>query len=272
MWEALWSTHQRSTAGTRFYYIRQLMTSQVADESEAIIKHLLEMSRVAGRLRKLCPNGTIKIDDLEIVSLTASLPPSFSSVLSPFERQESARPKDAANAVRDELVTRRNFSNISVMANAVANQVESKYQNSSNSDKKEGKSKERQPRSKCDYCKNFHGGKCHKKEVDELEKKIEDLQTRTGKSQMAIEDPDGTNSDYSETMARSASNFDKVKPGRWNVDSGTTNSLVPVKHIFQLTQHPHCKQRYNESIQQGLSEIPRSRNVINSSSHHRWSG
>lgn len=213
MWEALWSTHQRSTAGTRFYYIRQLMTSQVADESEAIIEHLLEMSRVAGRLRNLCPNGTIKIDNLEIVSLTASLPPSFSSVLSPFERQESARPKDAANAVRDELVTRRNFSNISVMANAVANQVESKYQNSSNSDKKEGKSKERQPRSKCDYCKNFHGGKCHKKEVDELEKKIEDLQTRTGKSQMAIEDPDGTNSDYSETMARSASNFDKVNPG-----------------------------------------------------------
>lgn len=44
MWDALRSTHQRSTAGTRFYYIRKLMTSQVADDPEAIVEHLLEMS------------------------------------------------------------------------------------------------------------------------------------------------------------------------------------------------------------------------------------
>lgn len=207
------------------------MTSQVADDPEAIVEHLLEMSRVAGRLRKLCPNGTIKIDDLEIASLTASLPLTFSSVLSQFERQDSARPKDAANAVRDELVTRKNQSNITVMANAVANRVQSKPQYNSNSEKKDGKGKERPARSKCEYCKNFHGGKCHKKEVDELEKKIEELKTnKVGKSQMAVEDSEGTNSDYSETIARSASNFSHVKPGRWNVDSGTTNCLVPIHH------------------------------------------
>ena len=116
------------------------------------------------------------------------------------------------------------------MANAVANRVETKSQSYSNSERKDGKGRDRAPRSKCEYCKNFHGGKCHKKEVDELEKKIEELKTKTGKSQVAIEDPDDTDSDYSETMARSASNFANSKPGRWNVDSGTTNCLVPVKH------------------------------------------
>lgn len=121
MRESLRSTHQRLTAGTHVYYIRPLMTSQVADESEAITKHLPEMSRVARQLRKLWPNGTIKIYDLEIASLTLSLPCSFSLVLSPFERQDSARPKDAANTVRDELVARNNGSNIPVMATAVAN-------------------------------------------------------------------------------------------------------------------------------------------------------
>lgn len=181
------------------------MTSQVADESEAITKHLPEMSRVARQLRKLWPNGTIKIYDLEIASLTLSLPCSFSLVLSPFERQDSARPKDAANTVRDELVARNNGSNIPVMATAVANWVDSKTQSTLTSEKKDGKWKEKSVRSKGDYCKNFHGWKCHKKEVDKLERKIEELKSgKSSKSQVAIEDLDDTNSKYSETMARLA--------------------------------------------------------------------
>lgn len=231
MWESLRSTHQRSTAGTRFYYIRQMMTCQLADESEAITEHLIEMSRVAGRLRKLCPRGMISIDDLEIASMTASLPSSFSVVLSPFERQEDARPKDAANAVRDELITRKNRSNLQSGSTSSANRADGKSQTFSNSEKKDSKGKERAPRTRCDYCKNYHGGKCHKKEVDELEKQINELKTeKGGKSQVAIEDSDDTTSDYSETMARSAYNCAGSRDGRWNVDSGTTNCLVPTKH------------------------------------------
>lgn len=85
MWESLWLTNQGSTSGTRFYYIRQLITAHVVNEPEVITGHLIKMSRIAVQLRKLCPNGTISIDDLGIESMTASLPSSFSMVLSQFK-------------------------------------------------------------------------------------------------------------------------------------------------------------------------------------------
>ena len=61
MWSALQSTHQRATSGTRYYYIRQLMTTRVEDDFDAILEHLSEMSKVAGRLRKLCKDGKISV-------------------------------------------------------------------------------------------------------------------------------------------------------------------------------------------------------------------
>lgn len=236
MWELLRSTHQRSTAGTRFYYIRQLMTSQVADNHEAITKHLIEMSRVAGRLRKLCPQGTISIDDLEIASMTASLPSSLSVVLSPFKHQDEARPKDAANAVRDELITWKNRANLQSVSSASASRVEGKSKTYSQTERKDGEGKEKSARTRCDYCRNFHGGKCHSREMDELKKEMNELKSgKGGKSQMAVDDSNDTTSDYSDTMARSAYNCKGVKDGRWNVDSGTTNCLVPPKHHLSDT-------------------------------------
>lgn len=237
MWEALKSTHQRSTAGTRFFYIRELMGSRVEDESDAIIQHLISVSKTAGRLRKLCVDGMISIDDLEIASLTASLPSSFAAVLGPFERQELSRPKDAANAVRDELITRRNREHLGVNVSSSANRVKTQHGNNSNtsnsSSPRDYQHKDRSSagRQKCDYCQNFHGGKCHKREIDELQKQITDLRIKApAKSQVAIEDSDDTPSDYSDSVARLAFSALRAGDGRWNVDSGTTNCLVPLDH------------------------------------------
>lgn len=60
-----------------------------------------------------------------------------------------------------------------------------------------------------------------------LLKKVEEI----GKSKLAQEVKDDDTSDYSESMARSATHSQGFKTQskylRWNVDSGTTNSLVP---------------------------------------------
>lgn len=211
------------------------MGSRVEDDPEAINQHLIDMSKTAGRLRKLCPDGKISIDDLEIASLTASLPQSFSVVISPFERHDHARPKDASNAVRDELITRRNRSNTSQLTSSSANWVKSKSttppnkDTSSSSSNKDYQKRDRSTRQRCDYCQNFHGGKCHKKEIDELQKQISDLKVKTpAKSQVAIEDSDATTSDFSDSVARAALSYTTTpRDDRWNVDSGTTNCLVP---------------------------------------------
>lgn len=101
MWKSLESSHLWATSGTKFYYIRQMMVTRVEDDFDAITNHLLKVQKVGGRLQKLCKDGKISVDDLEIASLTTSLPSSYSSVTAPFERMEHSSPKEDTNAVRD---------------------------------------------------------------------------------------------------------------------------------------------------------------------------
>lgn len=78
-----------------------MMVTRVEDDFDAITNHLLKVQKVGGRLQKLCKDGKISVDDLEIASLTTSLPSSYSSVTAPFERMEHSSPKEDTNAVRD---------------------------------------------------------------------------------------------------------------------------------------------------------------------------
>lgn len=64
LWEALWLTHQCSTAGTGFFYISKLMEIRIKDDTDVIIQHLISMSKTAGRPRKFFPDVRISIDDL----------------------------------------------------------------------------------------------------------------------------------------------------------------------------------------------------------------
>lgn len=120
MLSALQST-QRATSGTCYYYIRQLMTTCVEDDFDAILEHLSKISKVEGCLRKLCEDGKLSIDDLEVASLTALLPASYSTVTSSFERQESVTAKDVADAVRNEIITCCNLGEITVFTSSSAN-------------------------------------------------------------------------------------------------------------------------------------------------------
>lgn len=159
------------------------MTTWVEDNFDSILEHLSEMSKVAGRLRKLCKYGKISVDNLEVASLTASLPSTYSTVTSSFKRQDSVNAKAVAAAVREEIVTRRNRGDISIVSSSSANLARITGIKTRSPVPKVQKTKKVE-RTRCDYCKNYHKGRCHKKEMDELKKELETMRTNTAKSQM----------------------------------------------------------------------------------------
>lgn len=92
----------------------------------------------------------------------------------------------------------------------------------------------------CDHCKGLHKtDNCLKKKNDDLAEQMNTLMKKIdamGKAKFVsnVHDNDSGSddiSDYSESMARSAT-ANLTNPSsdrlRWNIDSGTTNSLVPV--------------------------------------------
>ena len=91
---------------------------------------------------------------LEVASLTASLPSTYSTVTSSFERQESVNAKAVADAVRDEIVTRRNRGDISMGSSSSANLVKATGVKTRSSSSNAPKT-EKVERVKCDYCKKL---------------------------------------------------------------------------------------------------------------------
>lgn len=86
------------------------MAMSVTDDDD-ISSHIIEIGTLGSRLRKLCKNGMISIEDVRTASLTASLPKSFTSVTSPFEQREDAKLEDVSKAVKGHIVTRKNRAN-----------------------------------------------------------------------------------------------------------------------------------------------------------------
>ena len=65
-----------------------------------------------------------------------------------------------------------------------------------------------------------------------MRKELESMKNSTAKSQMVVEDSDETVSDYSDTVARSATTGTTITSKRWNCDSGTSSSLTtPSFHL-----------------------------------------
>lgn len=241
MWTALQGRHRQMTSGSRFYLLRTLMSMSVADD-EDISAHIIEIGSVGAKLRKLCKNGSISIEDIQTASLIASLPESFTSVTSPFEQREDVNFDELSRAVKGHVVTRKNRINqssaaASSTANTVTNdptdtrQGRSKQKGKKRPEKTNSESQQQGP-GPCTFCKaKYHDvSSCLQKKNEDLNQKMDTILKKmsAGKSNLACESD--SNSDYSESMARSATSFSRTNKstvGRLNVHSGTSDTLVP---------------------------------------------
>lgn len=187
---------------------------------------------------KSCKKGLISVEDIQTALLIASLPESFTSVTSPFEQREDAWFNNVSKAVKGHVVTRKNRANQSSAAtSSTANAATTDTPDSqSNTSKLKGKGKRRsnkpsadtyQGPGPCTHCK----GKYHDVSTC-LQKKSEDLdnlirQMSSGKTNLACESD--SNSDFSESMARSATSTQHTsnkRIRRLNVDLGTSDTLI----------------------------------------------
>lgn len=119
-------------------------------ENDKILSPIIEIGTIGARLRRLCKNGMILIDDIETASLIASLPESFTAVTSPFEQKEDVTFSDVCVAVKGHVVTRKNRAQQSAAAStsSTANVAKSNMDRSRTSqdapNKAKGKQKSRQ--------------------------------------------------------------------------------------------------------------------------------
>lgn len=107
MWKALSGAHHHVSAGSRYSILRLIMNLKVSDEDN-IIDHLMNINRLGTRLRKLCKDGKISIEDIEVASLTSSLPSSFSGITSRYESLDVVTFKTISDVVREEVLNRKN--------------------------------------------------------------------------------------------------------------------------------------------------------------------
>lgn len=181
----------------------------------------------------------ISLEDIQTASLIASLPESFTSVTSPFEQHEDAKFEDVSKAVKGHIVTHKNranqlLANPSSTANSAKIEPSDSKTNSSgtkNRGKKKNESSYAGP-GPCTHCKGrYHDiSTCMQKKNEDLNQKVDALikQMSSGKANLACDSD--SNSDWSDSLARSAtattcSAVSTTK--RLNVDSGTSNTLVP---------------------------------------------
>lgn len=208
-----------------------------------ISSHIIKIGTVGARLRKLCRNGMISIKDIQTASLISSLPKLFSSVTSPFEQREDAKFDDVCMAVKGHVVTRKNQLHQTTETSSTAHVFKDDNFNSKSdavsSTKNKGKGKKKstiKPLSStpgpCTHCKGkYHDiSSCLQKKNEELNTKLDSIieQISSAKTNLARESD--YNSDFSESMARSAKATIEASTNlakRINVDSGTSNTLVP---------------------------------------------
>lgn len=239
IWAELKHTHMNTSSGSKFYYLRLLMNTSYTN-GEDIGTHLTTISKMATCLRKLCKKGMLSVDDIKNASVISSLPDKFSAVTTHFEQQDVIVNKHLTDAIRASVINTKNRNNSQGLASTeIAMKASGSASTSSHSNYKPS-NKTSKPLPQCGHCKGVHKTtNCLKKQNETLAKQLESLSKKIdamgGKAKFVTEENEDrleneSNSDYSESMARSAVAFQISSMNskiRWNVDSGTTNSLVP---------------------------------------------
>lgn len=190
------------------------MFMSVSNDDE-ISAHIIEIGAVGARLKKLCQNGMILVEDIQTASLIASLPETFSSVTSPFEQREDARFDEVSISVKGYVVMKKNRQHqTSAATSSTANSVRNNnHESKHDSSKFKGKRKKKTNTKSsspiagpCTFCKGkYHDvSTCLQKKNKDLNNKLDSIikHMASGRTNLACESD--SDSDFSESMARSA--------------------------------------------------------------------
>lgn len=199
MWQEPEEAHLLNSLGYHYYYLQMLMALSTP-EKDGIKDHLMQIDTIRTSLNKICVDGKISIDDIEVAALTASLPSTFSLVTSHFKRKSEVRYKEGSNAVWSAAMNNKSCINVSNLAS-----TDHSVKSTSEGEKSKGvnswkKKKDTPPL--CSHCDSPHHSvkRCLKKQNVNLRSTIETLVKKVDaivNAKMAYED----DSDYSDLMA-----------------------------------------------------------------------
>lgn len=254
MWTALSGAHHHISAGSRYYLLRSIMNLKASDDDD-IVDHLMNINRLGSRLRKLCKDGKISIEDIEVASLTSSLPQSYSGVTSRYESLDTVTFKMISDAVREEVLNRKNrntTASISSTAHIARRHYQTSLTSSSNpmsftrhrtQDQRSRPSSTTQQiatsQPTCTHCGSFRhrAETCLSKKLANQNNRIDELVkqlAKPGKAKKATEEVTAVDtgsdlSDFSDAQACSAVGLSVTsrQATRFNFDSGSSNTLVP---------------------------------------------
>lgn len=180
----------------------------------------------------------LSVDDIENASVISSLPEKFSAVTTHFEQQNSIENKQLTDAIRSSVINAKNRAT-SQGISSTANAAKANLSYSSSTNQKLS-NKNQKPLPQCEHCKGVHKtANCLKKQNNNMAEQLAALTKKidalSGKAKFAVDDDEkesneDTLSDFSDSMARYAVAYkasSSTTTVQWNVDSGTTNSLVP---------------------------------------------
>lgn len=250
MWTSLSNAHHHVSAGSRYSLLRSIMNLKVSDEDD-IIDHLMNVNRLGTRLRKLCKDGKITIEDIEVASLTSSLPQSFSGVTSRYESLETVTFKTISDAVQEEVLNQKN-RNVPVFINSTAHSARRYEHNNSHRPRNFDNTRSFDNRPKlststqqvlttqptCTHCGSFRHRveTCLSKNLADQNSRIDALVkqlAKPGNANKATEEnavkEESDLSDFSKAQACTATELSATsqRPDRFNFDSGSSNTLVP---------------------------------------------
>lgn len=247
MWRCLEAAHHHTSAGTQYHLLRSLMGLRIGEEDD-IIDHLLNISKLGTRLRKMCKDSKISVDDIEVAALTSSLPSSFSGVTSRYETQDTVSYKSISDAVREEVLNRKDRAPVPSIvvpssANAASSQSKPWARSNPSSSKPTYPPSQSDRPPPCPHCgsKRHDINNCLTKKISDQGDQISRLMkqmTQTGSGQAKIASTDdqcphndsvSDSSDYSESRACSATAnaTSRHTTGDFNLDSGSSDILVP---------------------------------------------
>lgn len=282
MISALREAHQNRTAGGKFLYLREMMSTRPC-ENDDLLKYLNQMETLRAVLASICTDGRISIDDLYVSAVIIGLPDTWAHVTQPLEMQSTITPAQVTNAIKREVVKRKAREDVVAppSASAIAKLAKSSNvsQNPQPSDK--GKSKQDRPsRDKCPHCNLFHGTRCWRKETEDLKetaKRLERLHTKKSVKSAAVDESD--DSDVEEVPRARVATSSRIRSAKsaeagnttytkystsfvLNADSGCTDTMVNDPQALQSI-HPveHCPVRLAddsvvEATRSGIVSLP----------------
>lgn len=186
MYLALQSAHQNTSAGSKYMHLRSMMSEQAVDTKD-VGKLLGRMDNLRNKLRNICPDGSVTINNVYISSVISALPEAWSSVTAPLELQHLFTVAQLNNVLRGHIVKLKNCdSHLQQSTSVTTSLAASNTYGSSSKKAKPGtmpRFSSRTPPtagespSSCDHC-GFWGhlvNRCWTKQIDELRKEIDHL-------------------------------------------------------------------------------------------------